>query len=419
MPRLTQRTVARAKARKSRYELSCSVLTGFTLRVLPSGKKAYYVRYRDELGKDRRSRIGATTEVSFQEAVQRATEKLSGYVAPAEVRASAAKRTPAAKPPPTAMHKADVPLFENFADRFLREHVTIHLKPKTQQNYCQVLRTRLVPTFGRRRIDEVEFADVARFHASMSETPYAANACLLILSSIYSRAIEWGVLGRDFTPPTRGVKKFKARARERFLTPKERARLDRYLDEAVEAKGRHRLAWSAVAAIRLLAMTGMRRDEVLNLTWEMVDYRHRCFRLPDSKTGAKVVPVSKRALELVRECRRRWESCGYDPKPDYVIYSRNGKRLCSSSLSKTWSLRVRDRIPGLKGVRLHDLRHSMASDAIMAGVPLAVVGKILGHRRPETTARYAHIADSVLSDAVEKVSEAMEHNERTGKRSSQ
>lgn len=416
MPRLTQRTVARAKARKSRYELSCSVLTGFTLRVLPSGKKAYYVRYRDELGKDRRCRIGATTEVSFEEAVQRATEKLSGYVAPAAVRAPAAKRTPAAKPPPAARHEAGAPLFEHFADRFLQEHVTVHLKPKTQQNYCQVLRARLVPKFGRRRIDEIEFADVARFHASMLDTPYAANACLLILSSIYSRAIEWGVLGRDFMPPTRGVKKFKARSRERFLTPKERARLDRYLDEASEAKGRHRLAWSAVAAIRLLAMTGMRRDEVLNLTWEMVDYRHRCFRLPDSKTGAKVVPVSKRALELVRECRLRWESCGYDPKPDYVIYSRNGKRLCSSSLSKTWSLRVRDRIPGLKGVRLHDLRHSMASDAIMAGVPLAVVGKILGHRRPETTARYAHIADSVLTDAVEKVSEAMEHNGRTGKR---
>lgn len=414
MPRLTQRTVARAKARKAKYELSCSILTGFMLRVLPSGKKAYYVRYRDEFGKDRRSRIGATSEVSFTEAVQRATEQLSGYIVPGAKRAATTKRAVTLA---SAVNEQETALlFEQFAGRFMREHVDIHLKAKTRENYCHILKARLVPAFEGCRLDEIEFSDVARFHASMSRTPYIANACLLILSSVYSRALEWGVLGRGFMPPTRGVKKFKARARERFLTPKERARLDRFLDQAITAKPRHRLAWNAVAAIRLLAMTGMRRDEVLNLTWEMVDYRHRCLRLPDSKTGAKVVPVSRRALELVRECRRRWSNCSFDPKPDYVIYSRNGKRLCSSSLSKTWSLRIRDRIPGFKGVRLHDLRHSMASDAIMAGVPLAVVGKILGHRRPETTARYAHIADSVLSDAVEKISEAMEHNQRTGRR---
>ncbi len=416
MPRLTQRRVARAKARKAKYELSCSILTGFTLRVLPSGKKAYYVRYRDERGKDRRSRIGSTSEVSFAEAVQRATERLSGYVAPVAKAAATTNCVGAVKLVRTVNEPVEAPLLEQFAGRFLREHVDIHLKAKTQKNYRHILKARLVPAFGSCQLDEIEFADVARFHASMSNTPYIANACLLILSSIYSRAIEWGVLGRGFMPPTRGVKTFKARARERFLTPKERARLDRFLEQAITAKPRHRLAWNAVAAIRLLAMTGMRRDEVLNLTWEMIDYRHRCFRLPDSKTGAKVVPVSRRVLEFVRECRRRWENCSFDPKPAYVIYSRNGKRLCSSSLSKTWSLRVRDRIPGFKDVRLHDLRHSMASDAIMAGVPLAVVGKILGHRRAETTARYAHIADSVLSDAVEKVSEAMEHNRRKGRR---
>ncbi len=252
----------------------------------------------------------------------------------------------------------------------------------------------------------------------MSETPPMANNALVVLSSIYSRAIEWGVLPRDFMPPTRGIKKFKERTRERFLTPKERARLDRFLDAALEIPCYQtgHIGWGAVAAIRLLAMTGMRRTEVLDLTWDMVDYRHRCFRLPESKTGQKVVPVSRQALDLVRECRRRWKTCRFDPKPQNVIYSRNGKRMEPSSLSRTWITSVRNRIKGLEDVRLHDLRHSMASDAIMAGVPLAVVGKILGHRKPETTARYAHIADSVLSDAVEKVAEAIERSTKTGGR---
>jgi integrase len=163
-------------------------------------------------------------------------------------------------------------------------------------------------------------------------------------------------------------------------------------------------------------MTGMRRTEICDLTWEMVDYRHRCFRLPESKTGQKVVPVSSRVLDLVRECRSKWKACSFDPKPRFVVFSQNGQRLEPSSLSRTWCTGVRDRIPGLEGVRLHDLRHSMASDAIMSGVPLAVVGKILGHRKPETTARYAHIADTVLNDAVELVAETIHRGTKTGKR---
>jgi integrase len=414
MPRLTERVVNRAKARKTKYEISCSVLTGFTLRVLPSGKKVYYVRFRDGAGKDVRERLGPTTELTYAEALTLATAKLSGaQQAPPAPTSSA---LPSASPRAEAPQAPDSPLFEEFAERFQREHAGVHLKPRTQRTYRQFLATRIIPAFRGVRLAELTFPEVARFHASMADKPYGANACLLIVSSMYTRAIQWGVLGKDFTPPTRGVKKFRTRSRERFLTPAERARLDRFLEAALTRKGYGRIAFHAVAAIRLLSMTGMRRDEILDLTWEMVDFRHKCFRLPDSKTGQKVVPVSDRALDLVRECREVWKSCTFEPKPRHVIYSKNGKRIWSSSLTKTWTDKIRDRLPGFAGVRLHDLRHSMASDAIMAGVPLAVVGKILGHRKAETTARYAHIADSVLSEAVQTVSEAMHHSTKTGKR---
>jgi len=387
---------------------------GFMLRVLPSGKKVYYVRYRDSSGKDLRVRIGLTTDIVYADAVQAATETLCGG-SPTKPESSGARSYERSGARPRA---SQGPLLQDFAKRFLAEHVAVRLKPRTLKSYSMFTRVHLIPAFGRSRLHEIQHEDVSRFHASMHETPYAANACLLLLSSMYSHAIKWGVLDRNFTPPTRGIQKFPRRSRERFLTPAERRKLDRFLSCAVELKrgAPGRIRWQVSAAIRLLSMTGMRRDEVLDLTWEMVDFRHRCFRLPDSKTGQKIVPVSRRALELVRECRSAWEACTHDPKPSTVVYSSNGRRIFSCALTRTWTTRVRDQIPGFAGVRLHDLRHSFASDALMGGVPLAVVGKILGHKKPETTARYAHIADSVLHDAVETASEAIHHGTATGRR---
>lgn len=414
MPRLSERVVARAKPRRTKYELSCSALTGFVLRVLPSGKKAYYVRTHDAEGKDCRRRLGSTTEMSFAEAMARASEILS------VMRPLPGARCPIAAPwRNTVLERPRAcPSVREFGERFLREHANVRLKPPTQRKYRQMMARNIVPTFGELAMDELSFAGVSRFHASMSATPYEANANLLLLSSMYHRAVEWGVLERSYTLPTRGVKKFPSRSRERFLSPEERATLDAFLDRAlaIPANKPGHLRWHSVAAIRLLAMTGMRRSEVLDLKWEMVDYRHRCLRLADSKTGPKVVPVSDDVLALIRECRKVWQRCPYRPKPEYVIYSRMGGRVANSTLTATWSTGVRDRIPGFERVRLHDLRHSAASDALMAGVPLALVGKILGHRRPETTARYAHIADSVMNDAVDAMSRAIRHSTKTGRR---
>jgi len=412
MPRLTERAVERAKPRDTKYELSCSVIPGFMLRVLPSGKKSYYVRYRDDAGKDRRVRLGLTTNLSFAEASQLAMAKVSGFESPSEETKQRTTRQPA------VASTRQCPRLQDFAGRFLEEYVDARLKPTTQKKYRMSMVKSVVPHFGKLRLDEIKFADVSRYHSSKRKTPAHANYTLALLSSMYSRAIEWGVLDRSFVPPTRGVKKFPTRSRERFLTAQERATLNRFLDHALTIPSNRAggLRWHSVAAIRLLALTGMRRSEVLDLTWEMVDYRHHCFRLPDSKTGQKVVPVSTSALDLVRECRKVWESCSHTPKPATVIFSKNGSAVDPTVLTATWCERVRSRIPGFGKVRLHDLRHSAASDALMAGVPLAVVGKILGHRKPETTARYAHIADSVVTDAVEAMSQAIEHGNRTGKR---
>lgn len=402
---LTQKTVDRARPRKVKHEIYCGRIKGFLLRVLPSGKKAYYVRYRSD-EKDIRERIGSTTEIAFADAKAYAQARLTEVGAPAESR-----RVSRSRRLQTPRRVSDLPTLEDFAERFIREHVDVRLKPCSKRKYRQMLRTAILPRFGKHRLDEISRADVIRWHGKMCDTPYEANASLRLLSSIFGRAREWEVLPETLTPPTSGVKKYPGKTRERFLSPEERVALEQALDRGLELP-RNRvgtLRWESAAAIRLLSFTGMRRSEVCNLTWMMVDWRHRCLRLPDSKTGKKVVPLSDAAIELLRECRRRAKErrCA----SEYVVPSKNGTAILPSTLTRTWT-NIRNRIPGFERVRLHDLRHSAASDAINAGVPLAVVGKILGHKKPSTTARYAHISDKALKEGVQVMGEAITRNSR-------
>lgn len=384
MPRLTARAVARHKPKPRPYEVSCSTLRGFMLRVLPSGKKVYYARVPAG-GEYRRVRIGLASMIEFSSARQRAVDLI----------------TSGASPPPA--RAASVPTVREFAARYDAGHISTHVKPSTQRRYRQLLRGHLLPEFGAKRLDEIHLEDVEKFHAARATRPMSANNAVRLLSNIYTKAIDWRVLPRYYVRPTRGVRLYKQRRRERFMTAAERRRLERVLDRALSLKGANapgRLHWSIVALIRLLALTGMRRAEALGLTWDMVDRRHRCLRLPDSKTGPKIVPISQPVLELLDRLERR-----RDPTIPFVAYSRMKTRVSAKGLGEAW-IRVR-KAARLGDMRLHDLRHSAASDALMAGVPLAVVGRILGHRSPRTTARYAHLSDEVVKSGVEAMGAAI------------
>jgi integrase len=226
-----------------------------------------------------------------------------------------------------------------------------------------------------------------------------ANYVRCVLSVMFTKADKWQVSTRR--NPVDAVGRFRERAVERFLTPEEREQLEAVLqacENTPPAQSGH-MNRDAAWAVRLLALTGMRRDEVLDLTWPQIDWRQGMLRLPDSKTGKRDVVVSDEVLTLLREIA----SAKHNPKHGRVVCSRTGQKL--RSLNVTWR-RVRE-LAGLGDVRLHDLRHSVASDAIMNGVPLEVVGKMLGHRNYHTTQRYAHIADTVLRDAVNKTSQTI------------
>jgi integrase len=221
----------------------------------------------------------------------------------------------------------------------------------------------------------------------------AANRVLALLSKMMNLAEKWG-LRPDGSNPCRHVDKYGETKRERFLSADELARLGDVLAEAertaTELPG-------AIAAVRLLALTGCRVSEIVTLRWQDVDLAAACLRLPDSKTGAKTVHLNAPALAVLAAIER-------DPGSPWVIRGgKPGARLIN--LQKPWR-RIRANA-GLENVRLHDLRHSHASVAVGLGEGLPMIGKLLGHSTVATTARYAHLAADPVKAATERVGAAI------------
>lgn len=195
--------------------------------------------------------------------------------------------------------------------------------------------------------------------------------------------------------PCYGFKKFAETKRKRYLKPEELARLGRALTEC-ERDGT--ISSAAAAAIRLLIFTGARQSEILTLEWEFVDLTRRRLLLPDSKTGEKLIPLNAQAVKVLEWLPRTLGN------PYVIVGGRHGQHLVN--IRKPWGF-VRERA-GLDDVRLHDLRHSFASVAVSGGASLPMVGALLGHTQPQTTARYAHLADSPVTELNDSIGDAIE-----------
>jgi integrase len=197
--------------------------------------------------------------------------------------------------------------------------------------------------------------------------------------------------------PARGVRLFANERRERFLSFEEISRIGEALAK-IEAEGGNQMAMNA---IRLLLLSGCRRGEIIGLRWTWVDFERRCLRLPDSKTGAKTVPLGDAAIHLLRGVPAVAEC-------EFVFPAWRGDRHIVD-LRSVW--RKVTELADLRGLRLHDLRHSFASVAVSSGESLYIVGKILGHRQARTTEIYAHLAEDPVQAAADraarKISEAL------------
>ncbi len=245
-----------------------------------------------------------------------------------------------------------------------------------------------ITIFGDKDVASITHADIKIWFSGLSHITETANRAIPVLSAIMRGAEELGLRGED-SNPTLGLKNYKRRPRQCVLSATAMARVGKLLDAAADT------APSQVAILRLIILTGCRKNEIMKLRWH--DYRGGHLHLIDSKTGPKMVFLSAQARRVLDGIKGR--------KSGYVFPTPSGKTYSSTTLNSFWfNLRSAAK---LDSIRLHDFRHHYASTAIRNGESLTTIGMLLGHGQPETTLRYAHLDDDMMHQAVIKITASM------------
>jgi integrase len=399
--KLTKKVIDALPARNRTYIAYDDTLPGYGCRVTPRGSRSWVVEYRPHgggraVGK-KRITLGPVSVLTPDQAREAASEVLARVRLGHDVVHDRAARRSS-------------PTVADLAERYMSDAIRPIRKPRTAALYDMYFRVHILPTLGQKRAREVTPTDVARLHRKIgAKAPVTANRLLALISALYSWASRVGEVP-DNIRPTRGITRYREQGRERFLSSEELARLGDALREAETIgvpwvvdesspkakhvpKGNRRTKVSpfGTAAIRLLLLTGCRLREILNLRWEEFDRERGMLFLPDSKTGRKPVVLSGAALAVLEAIPRAGE---------YVVSGRRPDRA-RRDLKRPWEA-IRHRA-GLGPIRLHDLRHSFGATGAASNLGLPVIGKLLGHRRAETTSRYAHIATEPLKIAADAI----------------
>ena len=269
------------------------------------------------------------------------------------------------------------------------EQTTPSLKPSTRRNYRNTLDRHLMPTFGNRRLDAIGRTAILKWFTRYSrKAPGNANKAIDLLGNILNHAIKAKVAPGN---PVRSIRKNPKRTITRCLSGEER---DRLLAEIDAVKPRYR---TQALVVRMLVFTGCRLGEILHLRWDEVG--DNTLDLADSKTGTRKVWLGSESKGVLAEARARQEEAGL--RTAFVFPSTRDHSRGFESIDPFWyGLRARAGIPD---VRLHDLRHSFASDAVRKGIPLPVVAKLLGHSDIKMTMRYTHAGRDEVEESAERI----------------
>ena len=365
MPNITL-SEARVKALRPRptaYDIRDAKLRGFGVRVLPSGAKRFFI-HTQHRGTRIWKMVGDATAINVDAARARAASMLAAIRGAADAS-------------PDAMR------FETVAETVFRRYARVW-KPRTLYVNRSYLRRQILPWFAETQIADITRADVQRWFASCRATPVAADRSMPVLSVIMKEAERMGYRPEG-SNPCRGIRRYRRKGRERFLSDAEIGRLAARL--SAHEGGRP----LAVAAVRLLLLTGCRKSEVLTLRWS--DYREGRLFLRDGKTGPRTVWLSRAARNILDQIDRTGA---------WVFPARRANGPTGPMWLRSFWQRVRAEAD-LSDVRLHDLRHAHATFALRHGESVLAIGRLLGHASPHTTLKYTHLADAMVREAVETV----------------
>ena len=384
--RIMQKLISKlSPAPQGNYIEYDSEIPGFGVRITATGVVAFILNYRIH-GRERRYTIGRYPELTATAARERALQ-LRGRVLDGH------------DPLEERERDRSEPTLGDLADQYLHEYAVTHKRPTSIRNDCEMIEKIIVPKLGKLRLKSIGKKDIESLHASLKSTPYRANRVLALLSKMFTLASQWGLRADN---PAHGVPRFNEDRRERWLSAEEIGRfweaLENYKDQ------------NAANALRLLLLTGAREGEVLKSHWDQFDLERGIWTKPSHHTKQKkieYVPLSKAAIALLIEMKSK--SSGGPLFPGAKGHTRVSLRRPWVQACKAAGLaeaikakrkkRVITRYRPL--VRIHDLRHTYASHLVSAGMSLQIIGRLLGHTQPQTTARYAHVADAALRNATE------------------
>lgn len=356
---------------KKKIDYYSDKITGLILEVRSSGGKTFHLRYKDEYGRLRQHRIGPYPDISFADAKKEAARLRSRVVI-------------GGNPVEEKKAKKAIPTIEELSVRYM-DYMRSYKKSYGTDE--RALRLHILPKFGRLRLDEVDPEVVAIWFRSKVDgglTPASVNFLHVVFGHMYRLGAKWKVPGTEVNPIAT-IPHFKVNnARERYLTQEETERVK----AAIEASPNKQLRY----IIPLLLLTGARKRELLDAKWQDFHLDRRQWRVPQSKSGkARYVPLPQAAIDILVNLKR-WEGCPYvvpnpETKKPYkdIYWVWNKARIAA----------------GLPDVRVHDLRHTAASNMVSSGQSLFVVGQVLGHQRATTTQRYSHLSQEALLAAVD------------------
>ena len=356
-----------------------SEVGGFGLRVTAAGAKSFILTYWIN-GRQRRYTIGRYNADDGK--------TLTWTVGAARKRAAELRRKIDLGEDPMAerVGARTAPTIADLCERFEEEHLP-KTRPSTQKAYRQIIAQYILPELKHLKVAGVTYTDVDRLHSKITRrgASYRANRTIAVLSKMLSLAIRWGWRTDN---PVKGVERNQELKRDRYLSAEELGRLTVALSDHRDQQ--------AANIIRLLLLTGARRGETQAARWADIDLAEGVWTKPGATTKQKTehrVPLSAPARLLLAELREQAsEDALYvfpGPKGHRVEIKDNWAAICGAA--------------DIKGVRIYDLRHTYASILVSGGLSLPIVGQLLGHTQPSTTARYAHLQDDPLRAATERV----------------
>ncbi len=353
------------KSRDVRWD---DAISGFGLRIYPSGRKAFVLSFRFE-GQKRLLALGEYGPLTLDKAREKALKEKAQVIDGKD---------------PLAQRKAAAGA--GTVRELCRDYLERHAAHKRSGKHDKRrIEQHIMPRWGNRKVVSLRRSEIAEAHHRVAQQfPYEANRRLALLRTMLNLARQWGFVDERWPNPAQGIPMHPEKSRDRWVTPDELPRLAKSIDEEANVYVR--------SALWLYLLTGMRKNELLQAKWDDIDWERKELRLSETKAGrVHYVPLSQPAVAILQTVPRQ------ENNPYILCGARKGGHLVN--IDVPWR-RVRKRA-SVHDVRLHDLRRTVGSWLAQAGNDLHLIGKVLNHSKLGTTQVYARFSQDVVHKALD------------------